>query len=211
MLLLLLLLHLLGAFGASFCAEVVKNAQNFRACGGQGGLRRFLIGNRSYTLHATFAARVVTRLSKQVAAFGFSCRPGSLMIRLRPSLDTSHLRSSDGVDPTPFVRILVVVAGPGRRARRSIGTAVLLQHHCAMYHCSKQSNAPRRSTAPRRFTARIAKPPLQRAKPLRLAEPIRLPLVGRGWRTRRAQRGPCYRASDPTPQQTADGGSRAAP
>ena len=33
-------LHLLGAFGASFCAEMVKNAQNFRACGGQGGLRR---------------------------------------------------------------------------------------------------------------------------------------------------------------------------
>ena len=51
-------LHLLGAFGASFCAEMVKNAQSFRACGGQGGLRRFLIGNRSYTLHATFAARV---------------------------------------------------------------------------------------------------------------------------------------------------------
>ena len=49
--------HLLGAFGASFCAEVVKNAQNFRACGGLGGLRRFLIGNRSYTLHAPLAAR----------------------------------------------------------------------------------------------------------------------------------------------------------
>ena len=35
----------LGAFGASFCAEMVKNA--FRACGGQGGLRRFLIANGS--------------------------------------------------------------------------------------------------------------------------------------------------------------------
>ena len=32
-------LHLLGAFGASFCAEMVKNAQNFHACGGQEGLR----------------------------------------------------------------------------------------------------------------------------------------------------------------------------
>ena len=51
-------LHLLGAFGASFCAEMVKNAQNFHACGGQGGLRRFLIGNGNYLLHATFAARV---------------------------------------------------------------------------------------------------------------------------------------------------------
>ena len=36
---------------------MVKNAQNFRTCGGQGGLRRFLIGNGNYLLHATFAAR----------------------------------------------------------------------------------------------------------------------------------------------------------
>ena len=127
-------------------------------------------------------------------------KPSSvLMIRLRPSLgETSHLCSSDDqFNPFRPNPVLGVVAGASRRARRSIGTAVLLQHHCAMHHCSKQSNAPRRSTAPRRFTARIAKPPLQRAKPLRLAEPIRLPLVGRGWRTRRAQRGPCYRAVTP--------------
>ena len=54
--------HLLGAFGASFCAEMVKNAQNFRACGGLGGLRRFLIGNGNYLLHATFAARALGKL-----------------------------------------------------------------------------------------------------------------------------------------------------
>ena len=45
-------------FGASFCAEMVKNAQNCCACGGLGGLRRNLIGNGSYALHATVAARV---------------------------------------------------------------------------------------------------------------------------------------------------------
>ena len=74
---------------------------------------------------------------------------------LRPSLgETSHLCSSDDqFNPFRPNPVLGVVAGASRRARRSIGTAVLLQYHCAMYHCSKQSNAPRRSTAPRRFTA----------------------------------------------------------
>ena len=66
-------LHLLGAFAASLCAEMVKqNAQIFCACGGLGGLRRFLIGNGKYLLHATFAAWAVWLTSCSSCALQFS-------------------------------------------------------------------------------------------------------------------------------------------